>query len=98
MQYKPLHSSWLKAAAYEPLTGILTVSFQNGRAWRYRRVPAYVYEGLLTAESAGEYFNRWIRDRGYQSIEVPRPASQPQVQTAAHSSEGETPSADSPRG
>jgi hypothetical protein len=58
-----LRSSNLRAAAYEPATGVLTIEFRNGRAYTYAAVPQNVYAGLLAAGSHGRFFHRWIRGR-----------------------------------
>jgi len=73
MRFRKLHSTWLEAVAYEPLTQILTVRYQNGKEYRYFDVPRRVYDGLIIAESPGAFFNEWVRDRGYRSVTAHAP-------------------------
>lgn len=56
-------SSVIRAAAYDEELEELTVTFTSGKRYVYFDVPEWVYDGLLAAESAGEYFNRHIKDR-----------------------------------
>jgi hypothetical protein len=59
----PLRSTNLREAAYDPTAQVLTIEFQNGRVYRYDRLPANVYRGLAYAGSHGRYFNQWIKGR-----------------------------------
>jgi lysyl-tRNA synthetase, class II len=63
MEVHPLSSSVLSAVAYDGDTQLLEVRFQTGRIYRYRDIPREIFEPLLTAPSAGQYFNTHIRDR-----------------------------------
>ena len=65
MRFRLLNSSWLDSVAYDPLMCAMTVRYKSGQMYRYLRVPARVYFGLLAAESPGAFFNEWVRDRGY---------------------------------
>ena len=57
-------SSAISAAKYDPPSRVLTIWFASeGQAYDYYEVPAKVYEGLIVAASAGEYFNTHIRDQ-----------------------------------
>lgn len=58
----PVESSVLSSVAYSD-DGILQLQFRNGTAYQYFAVPCAVWQGLLAAQSKGEYFNRYIRDR-----------------------------------
>ena len=40
----------------------LDITFTSGKTYRYLEVPAEIYDGLLDAESKGEYFNDTIKD------------------------------------
>lgn len=58
------NSTALSAARYDRDTKTLTIWFTSGgQAYDYYGVPVMVYEGLITAASAGEYFNAYIRDQ-----------------------------------
>jgi hypothetical protein len=40
----------------------LDITFTSGKTYRYREVPSEIYDGLLDAESKGEFFNDNIKD------------------------------------
>jgi hypothetical protein len=63
MQRTPLQSRAVLSAGYDPATQELELEFQNGRIYRYREVPAGVYEFLLRSPSKGGYVNRMIQSR-----------------------------------
>lgn len=58
-----LHSTSLHAATFHEQHGDLELQFASGAIYRYRDVPAPVYEDLLRAKSKGRYFNQHIRNR-----------------------------------
>lgn len=59
---KSVISSNLRSVGFDSDTQVLEVEFHNGSVYRYSRVPANVYYGLLNAHSKGTYFDRVIRD------------------------------------
>jgi lysyl-tRNA synthetase class 2 len=62
-------SSVIRSADYDPEVLTLEVVFTTGRHYRYFDVPESEYDGLITASSAGAYFNTHIRDQ-YDFIEL----------------------------
>lgn len=56
-------SSAIQAADYDPEGRTLDVTFTSGRRYTYFSVPDWEFDGLVTATSAGEYFNTRIRDQ-----------------------------------
>lgn len=58
-----LDSSVIRSADYDPDARTLEVTFTTGRVYTYFDVPEWKYDGLITASSAGEYFNMHIRDQ-----------------------------------
>lgn len=58
-----LDSRSLAAVGYDGMSRTLEVKFVNGSVYRYFDVPAGVFAALLSAESAGRYFNASIRTR-----------------------------------
>jgi len=62
-----LISSNLAAAEYkeaDPAKGTeseLMIQFKNGRIYTYSNVPKEIYDGLLAAPSAGQYFNSFVK-------------------------------------
>jgi KTSC domain len=57
------HSSVIKSADYDPEARTLDIIFRTGRRYTYFDVPEAVFDALITASSAGEYFNMHIRDQ-----------------------------------
>ncbi len=59
-----LDSSAVEFVRYDDRRRQLIVGFRcRARPYRYMGVPARVYRELISAESAGRYFNAHIRDR-----------------------------------
>ncbi len=51
-------SSMIKNAGYDPATQRLEVEFfATGNVYIYRNVPQEVFDALMSAPSAGKYFN-----------------------------------------
>jgi hypothetical protein len=58
-----LDSSVLAKVDFAEETNVLEVEFRSGRIYRYYMVPAAVVDALLTATSAGQFFNAEVKDR-----------------------------------
>jgi len=59
-------------AEYDEDAQELTILLRNYRIYRYFQVPDWEYDRLVTAESAGRYYNRHIRT-GYGFLELEPP-------------------------
>ena len=59
----PVDSSNLASVGYDPFTNLLEIEFRNGSIYQYFNVPVSVHAGLMTANSHGKYFARYIRGR-----------------------------------
>jgi hypothetical protein len=59
--WQELESSNLRRCSYDIETGTLQIQFNSGKVYTYNGVPASVYNGLLEASSAGQYFNKEIK-------------------------------------
>jgi hypothetical protein len=58
-----LTSSALRQAQYNSDTKTLTLTFANGRRYQYSDpVPEEIFQGLISAASAGSFYNANIRD------------------------------------
>jgi hypothetical protein len=55
-------SSTIKSVSYNRETRMLTVRFFDGRIYRFKDVPTFVYKAFRKASSRGAYFNEFIRD------------------------------------
>jgi hypothetical protein len=66
-----VESSMIRAVGYDPETHTLEVLFNSGRTYRYEDVPSEVYEGLMAAESKGQYM-RWAIIDMYPTRQVSR--------------------------
>jgi hypothetical protein len=56
-------SSVIENVGYDPDTNVLEINFHAGRTYHYFMVPPAVHAALLSAASAGNYFNVEIRNR-----------------------------------
>lgn len=57
---KPTRRQNITAHEYCPETGRLTVTFHDGRQYRYAGVPLEHHEGMTNAESRGRYLHTHI--------------------------------------
>jgi hypothetical protein len=58
-----VQSSALARVSYDDATHTLCATFrETGRTYVYQNVPAEIYDGLMGADSLGNYFNACIRD------------------------------------
>src|ERR1700690_2424399 len=64
---------------YFPDTLELDICFVNGATYRYLQVPRSVVDGLVTASSAGSYFNRDVAS--HYPATSPTAASPPPIQS-----------------
>lgn len=60
-EWRDLSSSNLRRCAYDIETETLQIQFHSGKVYSYEGVPASVYNGLLEAGSAGQFFNANIK-------------------------------------
>lgn len=69
LDWEPIESKLLTAAAYLAPSRILYLRFHSGEVYRYFTVPADQYQEFLEAESKGRYFLGHIRNRfPYQKL------------------------------
>ena len=57
-----VESSVMTFVKYDDDTSELDITFTSGKTYRYLSVPVEIYDGLLDAESKGEFFNDSIKD------------------------------------
>jgi hypothetical protein len=55
-------SSMMTFVKYDDDSSELDIAFTSGKTYRYLHVPPEVYDGLLDAESKGEFFDENIKD------------------------------------
>ena len=60
MRLKAVRSEMLDLVGYDPTVRILEVVFNSGDRYRYFEVPAEEYEGLMNAESIGQYMHKHV--------------------------------------
>ncbi len=69
LDWEPIESKLLAAAAYVAPRRILYLRFHSAEVYRYFTFPADQYHELLAAESKGRYFLSHIRSRfPYQKL------------------------------
>jgi guanyl-specific ribonuclease Sa len=65
MERTLITSTALTSAGYDDKAQVLEVEFAHGGVYRYLGVPRGVYDGLLSAESRGAYFDEHVKKPGY---------------------------------
>jgi hypothetical protein len=69
LEWEPIESKLLVAAAYVAPRRILYLRFHSGEIYRYFTFPTDQYQAFLTAGSKGRYFLSHIRNRfPYQKL------------------------------
>jgi len=63
MKLKPVDSEMLVAAGYDEKSHSLQVVFRTGETYRYKNVPSFVYERLMSAESIGKFMHKYVLNR-----------------------------------
>ena len=63
MDFTPVKSRMILGVRYNELTYELDIVFRTGEKYRYKSVPKFVYEGLLKAESHGQYMHKKVLGR-----------------------------------
>ncbi len=63
-------STSISHAGYDRDTSRLLVVFRNGTTYIYDDVPLSVYDGLMTAGSAGRYLRQHVINAGYKYSKV----------------------------
>ncbi len=61
MERQKVESGMLREVGYDPEKRVLVVEFTSGQVYEYYDVPPEVYDGLIRAESHGEYFRAHVR-------------------------------------
>lgn len=62
MRMYPVGSDNIEYAGYDEKLKILQIQFTNG-TYEYYDVPKIVYQGLMSASSATEYLNEYIKGK-----------------------------------
>ena len=57
-----LNSRAIKRVEYDAQTRRMTIWFPRGNSYDFCGVPPAIYQGLITANSAGAYYNAHVRD------------------------------------
>ena len=65
MHRQPVISTNLSSVGYDSITSTLEVEFLNGSVYQYSNVPSSIFNGLMSAGSKGQYFDRMIKKGGY---------------------------------
>ena len=60
MRLRAVQSEMLDLVGYDPKSQVLEVRFNTGDIYRYLNVSADEYEGLINAESIGQYMHKHI--------------------------------------
>jgi len=63
MKLKAVDSEMLVAAGYDEKSHSLMAVFRTGETYRYKNVPSFVYERLMSADSIGKFMHKYILNR-----------------------------------
>ena len=63
MEFTPVKSQMILGVRYNKNTFELDIVFRTGDKYRYKNVPKFVYDGLINAESHGQYMHKRILGR-----------------------------------
>lgn len=63
MDMKKVQSSDLESVGYDPDSLTLVIWFHSGGRYKYLHVPQRVYDQLMSAESLGTFFARFIKNK-----------------------------------
>lgn len=70
MHRQTVHSSNLSSVGYDIKSRTLEVEFHDGSIYQYYDVSSITYNGLMSASSKGEYFDRMIKKGGYSCRKI----------------------------
>jgi hypothetical protein len=60
MKRQPVESSMILGVRYDEARFEMEVIFRTGEKYCYKNVPAFVYDGLVNAESQGHYVHKYV--------------------------------------
>ena len=63
MRLKPIDSEMLVAAGYDQKSHSLLAVFRTGETYRYKNVPSFIYELLMSADSKGRFMHKYVLNR-----------------------------------
>jgi hypothetical protein len=61
MNRTPVDSSSMASVGYDPTTLTMEIEFNDGAVYQYFDVPEHTYQGLISAQSVGQYFQAQVR-------------------------------------
>ncbi|WP_308990433.1 MULTISPECIES: KTSC domain-containing protein [Mariniflexile] len=61
MERKPVTSSNIASIGYDENTSTLEIEFLNNTIYQYFDVPQHVYDGIMSADSHGQYLAQNIK-------------------------------------
>jgi hypothetical protein len=62
---EPVSSSSIAAVGYDEISSTLEIEFHNGKIYQFFDVPPQMAAALRAAPSTGTYFNKYLRNGGY---------------------------------
>ena len=63
MDSTPVDSRMILGVRYNETSYELDIVFRTGERYRYKNVPKFVYEGLMNAESHGQFLHKKVLGR-----------------------------------
>ena len=73
MKLKAVDSEMLVAVGYDEKLHSLMAVFRTGETYRYKNVPSFVYERLMSADSIGKFMHKYVLNRfDYERVATTR--------------------------
>jgi hypothetical protein len=70
MERQAVESTHLKSIGYDSANQVLEIEFLEGSIYHYFQVPPDVYAGLISAESHGQYFDKYIKKESFVYMKI----------------------------
>ena len=61
MKHQFENSTSISSVEYEPETKVLTVEFKSGKSYSYADVPQETYDAFVNSQSAGRFFQTYVK-------------------------------------
>ncbi|MGH8077747.1 MAG: KTSC domain-containing protein [Lysobacter sp.] len=70
MERVRVDSEALRSIGYDVGTKVLEIEFASRTVYRYFDVPDYLHLGLMAADSHGQFYADFIRNAGFDYVQV----------------------------
>lgn len=60
MKFISVNSRMILGVRYNEVTREMDIVFRTGEKYRYKKIPRSIYDGLMSADSAGQFMHKKI--------------------------------------